>query len=85
MIAKCPGSQSFSQPQPEIIRCRSCGEEVEIWTDEVKVICWKCQNTIMRTQGQSCLDWCKFAKQCVGDTLYAKYTKNKSLQKKQKK
>ena len=26
MTFKCPGSQKFSQPQPEYIKCTSCGE-----------------------------------------------------------
>ena len=82
MTARCPGSQNFSQPKPDVVKCPYCGEEAEIWTDEVKTICPSCENTVLRTQGQSCLDWCKYAKQCVGDSAYNKYIKNKSTEQK---
>jgi len=84
MIFNCPGAQKFRQPQPEIIKCPSCGEEVEIWTDEVKTTCSNCKNTVTRQGGQSCLDWCKYAKECVGDQVYNKYMQNKAFTIKQK-
>jgi len=65
MIFECPGSQKFKHPEPEMIRCKSCGEEVEIWTDESQAVCPKCRNMVKRDSGQSCLDWCKHAKECV--------------------
>lgn len=78
MLSNCPGSQKFKQPQPETIKCASCGEAVEIWTDEIQAVCPKCKNTIMREQGASCLDWCKYAQECVGEQVYSSYIKNKS-------
>lgn len=82
MMKKCPGSQSFSQPHPEFIKCPDCGwGEVEIWSDEVKAKCPRCKKTFIRTQGQSCLDWCKYAKECVGEETYKKYKENKRLNK----
>jgi len=77
MISNCPGSQKFKQPQPETIKCTSCGGEIEIWTDEIKAVCPKCKNTIMREQGASCLDWCRYAKECVGENTYNSYIQNK--------
>lgn len=82
MIFKCPGAQRFRQPQPEIINCPFCSEEVEIWTNEVQVTCPNCKKTVMRQQGTSCLDWCRYAKECVGEEVYNKYIKNKSITKK---
>lgn len=38
----CPGSKPLRQPAPEIFICSSCGEEVEIWTDEVRRDCSSC-------------------------------------------
>ena len=84
MIFKCPGSQRFRQPEPEIIKCPACGKEVEIWTDEVKATCPGCRRTVMREAGSSCLDWCRYAKQCVGDKLFSKYMQNKAVGVKQK-
>ena len=77
MIFNCPGAQRFRQPSPEMIKCPYCGEEVEIWTDEVTATCPKCGNTVSREAGQSCLDWCKFAKECVGEKIYNKHLKNR--------
>ncbi len=78
MIDGCPGSQKFKQPQPEDVKCLSCGEEVEIWTDEFTSECPKCRKAVSRDV-QSCLDWCKAAKECVGDELYERYLKSKML------
>ncbi|MFH1655013.1 MAG: hypothetical protein ABH954_00165 [Candidatus Omnitrophota bacterium] len=77
MIFDCPGAKDFKRPKPEDIKCPHCGEEIEIWTDEVKAICPKCKKEVTRKQLPSCLDWCKYAKECVGDELYNKYLKNK--------
>jgi DNA-directed RNA polymerase subunit RPC12/RpoP len=75
---QCPGSDKLRHPYPEFIKCPDCGEEVEIWTDEVKAKCPKCKKTVSRPQGQNCLDWCKSARECVGEEIYNKYLRNKS-------
>lgn len=79
MILGCPGAKFFKQPEPEIIKCNACTGEVEIWTDEVKAICPDCGYCLIRKQSQSCLDWCKFAKDCVGREHYDKYLNNKFI------
>jgi hypothetical protein len=78
MIMNCPGQDRFKHPTPENIKCVFCGEEVEIWTDEASTVCPKCKKTVTRDGGQSCLDWCKYAKECVGEDIYKKYMKNKN-------
>lgn len=83
MISECPGAKFFKQPEPEIMKCPFCSGEVEIWTDEVKTSCPHCKNIITRKQGQSCLDWCKYAKECIGIEAYNKYFKNKFIEEKQ--
>jgi hypothetical protein len=77
MIFNCPGSSKFKQPAPENIKCAFCGEEVEIWTDEVEAVCPKCKNKVTRIGGQSCLDWCKHARECVGEERYNRYLQNR--------
>jgi transcription initiation factor TFIIIB Brf1 subunit/transcription initiation factor TFIIB len=79
MILECPGAKLFKQPEPDQIKCPFCRQEVEIWTDEAKATCLDCGSTVTRKQRQSCLDWCKFAKECVGEDLYRKYLKDKAL------
>lgn len=78
MIFECPGSQKFKRPQPENIVCPFCGKDVEIWTDEVEAVCDNCKKKVGCKEGQNCLDWCKYAKECAGEEIYKKYMKNKS-------
>ncbi|MFZ5801406.1 MAG: HD domain-containing protein [Candidatus Omnitrophota bacterium] len=84
MIFSCSGSEKFKRPQPEGIRCPSCGEELEIWSDEIEAVCTKCKNTVRRPQGASCLDWCSYAKECVGPHKYGLYMQNKNATLKEK-
>lgn len=78
MISQCPGAKQFRQPEPEPMRCPGCGEEIELWTDEAQTQCPKCKKKILRqSERQSCLDWCRYAKECVGLQVYEEYMKNK--------
>lgn len=81
----CPGSKKFRQPEPENLKCPSCGREVEMWTDEIQRSCPYCKAVILRKlEGASCLDWCRYAKECVGPDTYDKYMQNKAITVKQK-
>lgn len=81
----CPGSKKFRQPEPENLKCPSCGKEVEIWTDEIQRACPHCKAVILRKlEGATCLDWCRYAKECVGMDTYQKYMHNKAVTTKQK-
>ncbi len=71
MIFGCPGSGKFKQPEPQSIICRSCGEEAEVWTDEPEAPCRKCGARVKKDAGQSCLDWCKYARMCIGYKVIA--------------
>ncbi len=75
MLNKCPGSLGFSQPHPEYIKCPFCSYEIEIFSDEASAVCAKCKKTVFRQTDQTCLDWCRYAKQCVGEKAYEKYLK----------
>lgn len=75
----CPGSKLLRQPAPEMFTCPSCGEEVEIWTDELKGACPGCGRTVYRDATMSCLDWCKYGRECVGDTVYENYMRNRAV------
>lgn len=74
---KCPGSDKFRQPVPEQVKCPICKEEVEIWTDETKADCPECRIEVKREMQQNCLDWCKYARECIGEDAYKKYLGNK--------
>lgn len=74
----CPGSKNFKEPTPSNIKCPNCQIDTEIWSDEVKVSCKSCGKVIFRDKNsQSCLDWCSFAKDCIGLKAYNDYIKDK--------
>lgn len=77
-IFNCPGASRFRQPEPELIECPYCRKEIEIWTDEIKVKCHQCKKVVVRQSEQSCLDWCGYARECVGDNIYTNYMYNKA-------
>lgn len=72
-MKRCPGSLSFSQPKEDIVLCSECGAETEIWSDEACGTCTHCGNMVMRNLTVSCVDSCKFAKECLGNEKYRKY------------
>ena len=37
-----PGARFLRQPRPEMFECPDCGEEVEIWSDEIRGTCSAC-------------------------------------------
>ena len=77
MNMKCPGAKLMRQPAPEIFRCPSCGYEVEIWTDEISVSCRNCSTVVTRFQDMNCIEWCKIARDCIGDRQYASYMESR--------
>ncbi len=78
----CPGSSSFAQPTPEMVACPDCGAEVEIWSDEATGACSGCKKTVIRQATQSCIDWCRYAQQCLGDEKYRQYGAMRAAMKK---
>ena len=66
----CPGSRGIREPVPEDISCPQCGQAVEIWTDEKKAVCPKCKTTVFRERKMSCIDWCPYARECVGPEVF---------------
>lgn len=69
MIFKCPG-QDDRNLKVEVIKCPDCGYRLEIFSDEVKVSCPKCKNLVCRERLPSCIDWCKYARECIGEEKY---------------
>ena len=66
MISKCPG-QDFRKLRVGLYKCPNCDNEVEIFSDEMKVKCHKCGETVYREKMPSCVEWCASARQCVGE------------------
>ena len=74
---------AFAQPKIELVRCPSCGDDTEVWTDEAEGKCGKCGGTVCRTATQSCIDWCKYARECLGDEEHKRYQDLKTRLRKQ--
>lgn len=70
MFNRCPGSLAGT-PTLKIKKCPECGSEVEVFSNEVKVECERCGFTVYNDV-ESCIQYCKYAKLCVGEELYKK-------------
>ena len=66
MRSLCPG-QDRRNLRVELYRCPGCGAEVEIFSNEVKVKCYRCGEMVYRERMPSCIDWCASARQCLGE------------------
>jgi len=77
MFDQCPGAAHIRTPTLEIKKCPQCGEEVEIFSNEMQVECRNCGLTIYNDL-ESCVQWCKYAKECVGEELYKKLMKKEA-------
>jgi hypothetical protein len=71
----CPGSIGIRQPKPEYESCPNCGYEVEIWTDEIRRRCPNCHTPVLKGRQASCIDWCQYARECVGPDVYDRLKK----------
>jgi HD superfamily phosphodiesterase/predicted RNA-binding Zn-ribbon protein involved in translation (DUF1610 family) len=78
VMNKCPG-QDPKNIESKSIKCPSCGYAMEIFSDEVKAKCPQCKNITYAERMPSCVDWCKSAKECVGEEYYKVYAQGKSL------
>lgn len=71
MLNGCPGTQRLKTPTLEIKICPVCGSEIEIFSTDISVPCDKC-GFVAYNNIQSCIQWCQYARECVGDELYEK-------------
>lgn len=79
-LNKCPGSDERNI-KAEIRICPNCGYQVEMFSDELKTRCPQCRTWVERERLPACIDWCKAAKECLGEErwkrLKGKEKKNK--------
>ena len=59
------------KPQIKIMEktCPQCGCEVEIFSIDTQVACDNC-GFVICNDTLSCVQWCKYARKCVGDEMY---------------
>ena len=60
--------------------CPHCGNIIELFSVDTEVACDKC-GFVAYNDTLSCVQWCKYAKQCVGEEMYESMMK---IAKKQK-
>lgn len=56
-------------PTIEEKRCPQCGNMLEIFSIDTQVTCEKC-GFVAYNDALSCVQWCKYARKCVGDEMY---------------
>jgi hypothetical protein len=81
----CPGASRIKEPIPEFFKCGKCGAEVEIWTHEFSRKCQVCGNNVLKEEVPTCIEWCDYGKDCVGEEAYNRYMKAKGAKKEDKK
>jgi rRNA maturation protein Nop10 len=66
MVSHCPG-QDGRRLTVSLHKCPNCGNEVEIFSDEMRVKCRKCGTYVHKEQVPSCIQWCAKARECLGE------------------
>ena len=78
MVMGCPGTFNVKTPTLKIKKCPECGADVELFSIDVSLKCEKCGFTVYNDL-QSCIQWCKYANECVGEEIYRKMKKQTVL------
>ena len=73
MQCTCPGAANLRSPTLELRTCPQCRDEIEIFSDEMKAACERC-GFVIYNDIISCVRWCRYAKECVGEDMYRKIT-----------
>ena len=76
MFDKCPGAAGIRTPTIITKKCPECGKEVELFSNEMQTRCSNCGFTVYNDL-ESCVQWCKYAKECVGEEAYNKLKEKK--------
>jgi predicted RNA-binding Zn-ribbon protein involved in translation (DUF1610 family) len=73
MINGCPGALGIKgAPTLKLKTCPSCGAELELFSSEISTECRNC-GFVAYNDTQTCLNWCKYAGDCVGEELYKQF------------
>ena len=70
---------------PTIIEkvCPNCGELIELFSIDTQMACEKC-GFIAYNDTLSCVQWCEYARKCVGDEMYEQMMQIAAAQKARK-
>ena len=70
---------------PTIIEkvCPNCGHEIELFSIDTQMPCEHC-GFVAYNDTLSCVQWCQYARKCVGDATYEKMMQIRASQKERK-
>lgn len=63
--------------------CPNCGSVIELFSIDTQVACEVC-GFVAYNDELSCVQWCKYARKCVGDEMYEKFMAILASQKQRK-
>lgn len=63
--------------------CPQCGNTVEVFSVDTEVTCDRC-GFVIYNDTLSCVQWCKYAKQCVGEEMYERMMRVVEAQKRKR-
>ncbi|MDR2468675.1 MAG: hypothetical protein LBD22_06925 [Spirochaetaceae bacterium] len=72
MTYRCPGTENIRTPSLTTKICPVCGGEIDLFSIDMQAVCEKC-GFIAYNDTKTCLKWCKFARECVGDEIYERF------------
>ena len=61
-------------------KCPQCGHDIEMFSIDTEARCENC-GFVAYNDTLSCVQWCKYARQCVGDEMYEQMMKIAAKQK----
>ena len=67
ILDSCQGKPRTPTIEEKI--CPQCGNVIEIFSTDTEVACDHC-GFMAYNDALSCVQWCKYARQCVGDEMY---------------
>lgn len=74
MFDKCPGAAHLHTPTLQLKKCPQCGTELEMFSIDMQMDCPKCGFTVYNDL-ESCIQWCRYAQECVGEETYRRLIK----------
>jgi ribosomal protein S27AE len=76
LFDRCPGAANLRTPTLAVKKCPQCGNEVEIFSSEPSAACERC-GFVIWNDFASCIQWCRYAEQCMGEETVRKFRERK--------
>ena len=80
MLEGCQGKPRTPTLHEKI--CPQCGNVIELFSIDTQVACDRC-GFVAYNDTLSCVQWCQYARKCVGDEMYEKMMAIAAQQKQQ--